>query len=154
MDDIRHTLCVINAQIACNISVPKHLVVICRHIFPLPQKDCKPLRIILEPDGLQKQEKKRILLHQIGLHLQNLLLQVKVVNSRVPDFACQFQNRESGDIIVQESIVACLADKVMKEQAFADAGLFNDLVGAGMAVAVLCEYFKAGIDHAVLFFLL
>ena len=76
MDDIRHTLCVINAQIAGNVSVPKHLIIICRHIFPLPQKDRKPLRIVLEPDGLQKQEKKRILLHQIGFHLQNLLLQV------------------------------------------------------------------------------
>ena len=50
-----------------------------------------------------------------------------------------------------EKILDIITEKM--QQAFADAGLFNDLVGAGMAVAVLCEYFKAGIDHAVLFFL-
>ena len=86
-----------------------------------------------------------------GFRVRQPFLQLKIIRFRTPEFLMEFQQDETGGIFIQKREQADLIDEIVEEQALADAGLTDDLVRAGVAVAVFCKYFERTVDHAVLF---
>ena len=65
----------------------------------------------------------------------------------------QFQNHIPDAVVVCKSIYPQLAGEIVEQQSLADTRLPDDLIGAGMAVALQGKHLQGGVDHSILFIL-